>query len=86
MTARASQDWKVSTAYRILVRIGWAALAVAVYFAAAAAILDSVGVWWMVAGVALAVMLLTAALPEPVPRDYLVSGRTMVDPLQRDRY
>jgi hypothetical protein len=79
MTTRAERDWKVSTSYRILLRIGWAAIAVAVYFATAAAILDSVGVWWMVSGLAVGAMVLASVLPEPVPRDYLNSGTTRVD-------
>jgi hypothetical protein len=79
MTTQAARDWKVSTSYRILMRIGWATIAVAVYFATAAAILDSVGVWWIVAGLAVGVMLLAAVLPEPVPQDYLNGAHTRVD-------
>ena len=78
MATRAAPDWKVSTSYRILVKIGWAIIAVAVYFATAAAILDSVSVWWMVAGLAIGGLVVSALLPEPVPDDYLNSSRTEV--------
>ncbi len=80
MTTGVQHDWKVTTGYRILLRIGWAVIAVAVYFATAAAVLDSIAVWWIVAGLALAVMTLTAVLPEPVPRDLIIGPRNWVDP------
>ena len=79
MTARVQRDWKVTMGYRILLRIGWAAIAVAIYFAAAAAVLDSIGVWWIVAGLASSVMLLMSLLPEPVPRDLIIGPRNWVD-------
>jgi len=61
-------------------RIGWAVIAVAIYFASAAAMLDSMGVWMVVAGLAIAVMLLVGVLPEPVPRDLIIGRRNWVDP------
>jgi hypothetical protein len=69
----------VTTGYRILVKLGWAATALAVYFSAAAFILGSVRVWWMVAALAASAMLVGLLLPEPVPRDMLNGHRTMVD-------
>jgi hypothetical protein len=83
MRARAERDWKVSTAYRILTRIGWGVVAMALYFAGAATVLDSVGVWWIVAGLGVGGMLVAAALPEPVPRDYISGAPTMVDTRQK---
>lgn len=80
MTTRVHRDWKVTTGYRNLVRLGWGAIALAVYLAGAAAVLDSARVWWMVAGLALSVMLLSALLPEPIPRDQIVERRTHVEP------
>ena len=74
-----SPDWKVTTGYRVLVKLGWAAIALAVYFAAAAFILGSVRVWWMVAALAASAILVGLLLPEPVPRDMLNEHRTMVD-------
>ena len=79
MTSRAQTDWKVTTGYRNLLRIGWAAIFVAIYFAAAAAVLDSTGAWWIVAGLALGVMALAGALPEPVPRDLITGSRNWLD-------
>jgi hypothetical protein len=78
MTTRVQTDWKVTTGYRILLRIGWAAIARAIYCATAAAVLDSMGVWMLVAGLALGVMLLVGVLPEPVPRDLIIGRRNWV--------
>ena len=83
MATGAQRDWKVTTSYRILVRIGWATIAVAVYFATAAAVLDSIGVWWIVAGLSIGVMLLMAILPEPVPREMIVGPRNWIDSRQQ---
>lgn len=67
-------DWKVTTAYRILLKIGWAAMVLAVYFAAAAAILGATAIWWLVALLAVVGMLTTLLLPEPLPRDMITGG------------
>jgi len=83
MTTSVQRDWKVTTGYRIMLKIGWAAISMAIYFAAVAAVLDSMSVWWIVAGLALGVMLLVSALPEPIPRDFLIGSRKWVDPLRR---
>lgn len=80
MTSRVQRDWKVTTSYRNLLRVGWAAIAVAIYFATAAALLDSIRVWWIVFGLALSVMLLMSLLPEPVPRDLITGSPTWVGP------
>jgi hypothetical protein len=76
-------DWKVTTSYRVLVKVGWAAVVLALYLAAAALILESVTVWWAVAALAGGAIMVGLMLPEPVPRDMLNSHRTRVDPLQR---
>ena len=83
MTTAAQRDWKVTTSYRILLRIGWAIILVAIYFAATATGLDSMGVWWMVAGLAFGVMMLMAILPEPVPRDLITGPRNWIGPVGR---
>lgn len=83
MTTRVQRDWKVTTGYRILVNIGWATIVMAVYFATAAAVLDSVGVWWIVVGLAVGVMLLSSVLPEPVPRDLITGTNNWVGPHRR---
>lgn len=78
-----SRDWKVTTAHRVLVRIGWAVTALAAYLAAAALVLGSVAVWWMVAALAAAAVLVGLLLPEPVPQEMITGHRTMVDPLRK---
>ncbi|MEX0827171.1 MAG: hypothetical protein WD184_10530 [Acidimicrobiia bacterium] len=85
MTTQTSHhaDWKVTTSYRVLVKVGWGAVVLAVYFAAAALILQSVTAWWAVAALAGGAIMVGVMLPEPVPRDMLNSHRTHVDPLQR---
>ncbi len=83
MTTSVQRDWKVTTGYRIMLRIGWAAISMAIYFAAVAAVLDLMSVWWIVVGLAVGVMLLVSVLPEPVPRDLLIGPRTWVDPVRR---
>jgi hypothetical protein len=76
-------DWKVTTSYRVLVKVGWGAVVLALYLAAAALILESVTVWWAVAALAGGAILVGLMLPEPVPHDMLNGHRTQVDPLQR---
>lgn len=85
MTAQTSHhaDWKVTTSYRVLVKVGWGAVVLALYFAAAALIVESVTVWWAVAALAGGAILVGLMLPEPVPHDMLNGPRTQVDPLQR---
>jgi hypothetical protein len=80
MTTRVQRDWKVTTGYRVLLRVGWGVMGLAVYFAAAAAVLDSTSVWWAVAALAAGALGLVSNLPEPVPRDQLVERRSAVDP------
>lgn len=84
-TARTS-DWKVTVGHRLGPRAGWALVTLAVFVAVVAARLDSVGAWWAVAGLAALVMVGATHLPEPVPSDLLVEGRTRVDsgPLSND--
>ena len=72
-------DWKITTGYRVLVKIGWAVIALAVYFAAAASILDATAIWWIVAGLAVIVIMTSLLLPEPVPRDMITGGPHLID-------
>ena len=85
VTAQTSRpnDWKVTTGYRVLVKVGWGVTALAVYLAAAALILGSVTVWWMVAALAASAILVGLLLPEPVPREMITGHRTQVDPLRK---
>ena len=72
-------DWKVTTGYRVLVRIGWGATALAVYMAAVALIFESSRAWWLAVALAASAILTGLLLPEPVPGDMLNGSRTMVD-------
>lgn len=69
----------------MLLRVGWGVILLALYLAGAAATLDSSAVWWGVAGLAVAAMVVSSLLPEPVPRDHITGRRNRVDahrPLQ----
>lgn len=72
-------DWKVTTGYRVLLKVGWGVTGFAVYLAAVAVAFGSVTAWWIVAALAIAAMLVGVLLPEPVPREMLNGHRTMVD-------
>jgi len=60
-------------------KIGWGVVALAVYLAAAAAILDSAAVWWVVAGLAVLAIATAAVLPAPVPEEMIIGGRNHID-------
>lgn len=70
----------MTTGYRVVLGLGWSTVVMAAYLAGAAAILDSIAIWWLVAGLALSAMLLRALLPDPVPREYITGGRNEVGP------
>jgi len=74
-----SPDWKVTTSYRVLLKLGWGVTLFAIYLAAVAVAFGSVTAWWIVAALAIAAMLVGVFLPEPVPRGMLNGHRTMVD-------
>ena len=78
MTTRVQRDWKVTMGYRILLRVGWGVILLALYLAGAAAAFDSIAGWWAVAGLAIGAMLVSALLPEPVPRDQITGRRNWV--------
>ncbi len=73
-------DWKVTTGYRILVKVGWGMTVLAVYLGVAAFVAGVAQVWWVVAALAVATILMGAMLPEPVPREMITGHRTRVDP------
>ncbi|OFW67322.1 MAG: hypothetical protein A2Z12_06355 [Actinobacteria bacterium RBG_16_68_21] len=85
MTAHSSPlpDWKVTTGYRVLIKVGWGVTALAVYLAAAATFLGAVGIWWIVAGLATAALLVGLLLPEPVPREMIIGPANRIDPVGR---
>ena len=78
-TQTHTPDWKVTAGYRVLIRVGWVAIILAVYLAALALIFGSSRAWWMVVALAASAVLAGLLLPEPVPRDMLNGSRTMVD-------
>jgi hypothetical protein len=78
MTTSAHTDWKVTIQYRILLRLGWGLIGVALYLTGAAAILDVTAIWWTVAGLAVLALLTGVLLPEPVPRSMLSAGHNRV--------
>jgi predicted cobalt transporter CbtA len=73
------RDWKITTGYRVLVQVGWGVIALAVFFGAAASWFDTVAIWWLVAGLAVVVILTSLLLPEPVPRDMITGGPHRID-------
>ncbi len=72
-------DWKITTGYRVLLKMGWAGIDLAHYFAVAASILDATAIWWVVAGLAIVVIVTSLLLPEPVPRDMITGGPHLID-------
>ena len=73
-TAARAPDWKVTTGYRLLLRAGWGALALAVYGVVLAVGLGVARAWWMAAGLAAVALLVVMILPEPVPAE-MITGR-----------
>ncbi len=65
-------DWKTTPGYRILLAVAWAVIGLAVFFAAVGVLFESGGAWWLVAGLAVVVILTVLLLPEPVPHDMLI--------------
>jgi hypothetical protein len=76
-------DWKVTTGYRVLMKIGWAVTALAIYLGVAATLVGADRLWWIVAALAIVGILVGLLLPEPVPRDMITGPRNRIDPLGR---
>jgi hypothetical protein len=79
---RPAPDWKVTPAYRVLIKVGWAAVAIALYGSAVATVVGITAAWWMTAGMAAFALLVAILLPAPVPSGLLTEGRTTVDTRQ----
>ena len=79
MTLARAQDWKVTTAYRLLLRAAWLAVIGAVLLVVVAAILGVHRAWWAAAGLAALALAIGAFLPEPVPRHFITGGRNHID-------
>jgi len=73
------RDWKVTTGYWVLIRVGWAAMALALYGAAVAVIVGIDSAWWMAAGMATFALLIGVLIPAPVPRELITGGRNRID-------
>jgi hypothetical protein len=76
-------DWKVSTAYRVLIIIGWGACILALYSLVIGLVLGFPTAWWMAAAFALAALALSGLLPEPVPAEMIIDKRTRVETTSR---
>jgi Na+/H+ antiporter NhaD/arsenite permease-like protein len=79
MTLARAHDWKVTTAYRLLLRAAWLAVIGAVLLVVVAAILGVHRAWWAAAGLAALALAIGAFLPEPVPRHFITGGRNHID-------
>ena len=73
-----ARDWKVTPAYRLLIKVGWGMLTLAVYGVVVGAVIGVTGAWWLAAGMAAAAGVLAALLPPPVPSE-LITERTVVN-------
>jgi hypothetical protein len=84
----AAPDWKVTPAYRVLIKIGWAAVSLAVYTAAVAVVIDIPAAWWVTAGLAAVALIVGVLIPAPVPRTLITGPKNHIDarqPLPRSR-
>lgn len=78
MTTYVPRDWKVTTGYRVLLHLGWFLIALAVYLGGVASLFDAVAMWWIVAGIAVVVIVTSLLLPEPVPREMITGHRNHI--------
>ena len=73
-------DWKVTTGYRIMIKVGWTAVLLALYGAAAAVVVGIDGAWWATAGMAAFALLVGALIPAPVPRELITGNHNRINP------
>jgi len=76
---RPLTDWKVTTGYRVLIKVGWTAVGFALYGAAVAVVVGIDSAWWIAAGMAAFALLVGVFMPEPVPRELITGGRNHID-------
>jgi len=74
------RDWKVTTGYQILIRVGWSAIGLALYGATVAVVVGIESAWWIAAGMAAVALLVGVFMPAPVPRELITGGRNRIDP------
>jgi hypothetical protein len=79
-TLEHAPDWKVTAAYRVMLVLGWASLAMALGVGAATLVLGVASGWWVAGVLAFVALVTTTFLPEPVPADMITGGRNRVDP------
>ena len=75
----APPDWKVTPAYRVLIKVGWAAVSLALYAACVAVVVGVPQAWWGAAGMAAVALLVAVLMPAPVPRELITGGRNHID-------
>ena len=79
VAGRLPRDWKVTTGYRVLIKVGWMAVGVALYGAAVAVVVGIDEAWWAAAGLAVLALLVGTLIPAPVPRELITGGRNHID-------
>ncbi len=73
-TADFARDWKVTTSYRVLLKVAWGFVLFAILVAVLAA-LDGASVgWWAAAGLATLALIMGAMLPEPLPAEMITGS------------
>jgi hypothetical protein len=76
---RRPTDWKVTTGYRVLIKVGWTAVALALYGAVVAVVVGLDQGWWAAAGAAAFALLVGALMPAPVPRELITGGHNHIE-------
>jgi len=79
VAGRLPRDWKVTTGYRVLIKVGWLAIGLALYGAAVGVVIGIEEGWWAAAGLSGFALLVGVLIPAPVPRDLIVGGRNHID-------
>ncbi len=64
----------MTIAYRLLLQVGWGALALSLFGAVSAVVIGAPGAWWMAAGLAAFSLITVVVLPDPVPAE-MITGR-----------
>jgi hypothetical protein len=78
-TADFARDWKVTTGYRVLLKVAWVLVMMAITVAVLAAVDGVSAGWWAAAGLALLALIVGGLLPEPLPAEMITGGRNHVD-------
>ena len=79
LVGRPPTDWKVTTGYRVLMKVGWLAIGLALYGAAVAVVVGIPEAWWVTFGMACVALIVSVVMPEPVPREMITGGRNHID-------